>query len=134
MNEQIKADWIAALRSGEYKQTTGSLRRLTPRPDINAPSGMCCLGVLCDLARKAGLGDWTSHIDDGYFGLPSAEDYGSNVVLPEVVRAWAGLDENDPDVSWYDEDSAEEKTNTLASLNDAGLDFGQIAELIEVSL
>lgn len=32
--------WIRALRSGDYKQTTGSLQ---------SADGFCCLGVACDL-------------------------------------------------------------------------------------
>lgn len=42
MDPEIKAKWIAALRSGEYKQGTGRLYDdLTGR--------FCCLGVLCEV-------------------------------------------------------------------------------------
>ena len=37
--------WFAALRSGTYNQTRGSLRTST---------GFCCLGVGCDVAIKSG--------------------------------------------------------------------------------
>jgi hypothetical protein len=37
MNQVIKEKWVAALRSGEYKQTKGYLRN---------KKGYCCLGVL----------------------------------------------------------------------------------------
>ena len=39
MDRELKAKWIAALRSGEYKQTSG---------DYYSPKtgGYCCLGVL----------------------------------------------------------------------------------------
>jgi hypothetical protein len=40
MNPEVKARWVAALRSGEYKQGKGALR-------LN--NKFCCLGVLCDL-------------------------------------------------------------------------------------
>lgn len=40
--------WIAALRSGKYKQGKGSLKE---------GNKYCCLGVLCDLAIKDGGGD-----------------------------------------------------------------------------
>lgn len=40
MDAKIKAKWIKALRSGEYKQATGALR-------VN--DSYCCLGVLADL-------------------------------------------------------------------------------------
>lgn len=45
--------WLAALRSGEYTQTVGKLRRTH-----TGYEGFCCLGVLCDLARKDGGEDW----------------------------------------------------------------------------
>lgn len=41
MNPELKAKWIAALRSGEYKQVTARLR---------TREGYCCLGVLCMVA------------------------------------------------------------------------------------
>ncbi len=37
MDPELKAKWIAALRSGEYEQTTGQL---------HSGIGYCCLGVL----------------------------------------------------------------------------------------
>lgn len=40
MDQTLKAKWIEALRSGEYKQTQHKLK-----DNI----GFCCLGVLCDL-------------------------------------------------------------------------------------
>jgi len=42
MNRQIKAKWIAALRSGKYEQTQDVMRRKLD----NGKSGYCCLGVL----------------------------------------------------------------------------------------
>lgn len=41
MNPEIKAKWLEALRSGNYKQGTGRLRK--------ADNSYCCLGVLCDV-------------------------------------------------------------------------------------
>lgn len=46
MREELKQKWVAALRSGDYKQTTGVLKR---------PSGFCCLGVLLDVSE---IGYW----------------------------------------------------------------------------
>ncbi len=43
LTKKLKTRWIKALRSGKYKQTTGSLKDCT---------GFCCLGVLCDLVDK----------------------------------------------------------------------------------
>lgn len=50
MKPQIREQLVKALRSGEYKQGHDQLR--------NKENGMCCLGVLCDIAEKAGIGSW----------------------------------------------------------------------------
>lgn len=46
INEELKAKWVEALRSGRYKQGTRFLRK---------GDAFCCLGVLCDVS---GLGEW----------------------------------------------------------------------------
>jgi hypothetical protein len=46
MKEEIKAQWVAALRSGRYEQTQGRLQR---------DGSFCCMGVLCELAVEAGV-------------------------------------------------------------------------------
>jgi hypothetical protein len=46
MNPDVKAKWVAALRSGEYKQGPEWLQ---------GESGcFCCLGVLCDILDPEG--------------------------------------------------------------------------------
>ena len=80
MNPDIKQAWLAALRSGEYKQARHALRR---------DGAFCCLGVICDLHHRAGLGQWEDRlIDDQYDGDASG--------LPPSVLAWAGLDQRFP--------------------------------------
>lgn len=56
MNAELKAKWLAALRSGEYVQGEGRLR--------GEGNSYCCLGVLCDIS---GLGDWSAdeYVVDG---------------------------------------------------------------------
>jgi len=49
MDVQLKAKWIAALRSGEFKQAQGELH------DARNDS-YCCLGVLCKVVGA----EWTS--------------------------------------------------------------------------
>lgn len=44
MTPELKAKWIAALRSGEYKQTRGRLLR-----NWRGEDRFCCLGVLCEI-------------------------------------------------------------------------------------
>lgn len=120
MKPEIKAAWIAALRSGEYSQTTGHLR-----DDV----GYCCLGVLCDLAAKEGIGQWT---DDGTFLTGGEMD--NNSVPPDNVVVWAGLQSPNPLIE-------PEGGYHLAIYNDgapwAGIkphSFAEIASLIEQEL
>lgn len=112
MNRPVKLSWLRALRSGGYEQGTGKLRE----GDSNA---FCCLGVLCDLHRKAvGTSDW------------DYETYcDTDSVLPREVMEWAGLSQNNPIVR-VDGDQL-----TLSELNDdREANFDQIADVIEKEL
>lgn len=116
MNPEVKAKWVAALRSGGYKQARQALR--------NQEGGYCCLGVLCEIS---GRGEWA---DEGaaktYLGDESLLQYlGDESLLPPSVMAWAGLDEPDPTT-----DSGE----SLTELNDGGKSFSEIADIIEREL
>jgi hypothetical protein len=65
MNTELKTKWLAALRSGEYTQTSGSLRD---------NDGHCCLGVLCDVIDHTAWVDDFDESDDkvsSYFQLPT---------------------------------------------------------------
>ena len=46
MEKELKDKWLGALRSGEFAQTTGTLRR---------DNAYCCLGVLLSVSGK---GTW----------------------------------------------------------------------------
>lgn len=63
MNADLKAKWIAALRSGEYQQGSCALQS---RDTAGRPA-FCCLGVLCDVAQVPEMGDSpaTYIFDDG---------------------------------------------------------------------
>jgi hypothetical protein len=52
MNDEWKAKWVAALTSGKYKQTKGTLT------DKN---GFCCLGVLCDIHPDV---EWSERLNE----------------------------------------------------------------------
>lgn len=114
MKENIKDVWLAALRSGEYKQGIGSLKE---------DNRYCCLGVLCDLAAKDGIGDWCGkmfHDTDGY--KYNFDDF----ILTDGVRIWAGM----RDRSGYFPETHPYR-GSLSEVNDAGVPFPQIANLIE---
>lgn len=59
MNDEIKAKWLKALRSGEYEQGTRNLE---------CRGKFCCLGVLYDIGQESGVlpmrtkaEAWTNH-------------------------------------------------------------------------
>lgn len=81
MNPEVKAAWVAALRSGDYRQGKRKLFQYREGEKVH-----CCLGVLCDLYDKA----------NGFELKPS--ERGSNYPETTVV-AWAGLDHFNPRVS-----------------------------------
>lgn len=138
MNAKVKEKWLAALRSGNYKQGQKVLKQGAP----GEVARYCCLGVLCDLAVDAGV--VTSDLNvagsgvtdrDGrfinnvwaFFGLP--EDINEST-LPLAVRDWAGLDGGNPSVP-VNRITPGYPTN-LASLNDAyNATFADIADIIE---
>ena len=126
MNEDVKALWLTALRSGEYQQTTGTLQN---------SEGFCCLGVLCDLAVKQGVEVSVTKAE-----YTSAYIYGGCMsTLPRSVREWAGMDDSGSlvdviEVAEYehDEEVDVEYAYSLIDLNDgAGYNFSQIADVIE---
>lgn len=102
--EEVLRLWVDALRSGKYRQTEGGLRDA---------QGYCCLGVLCDLARKDGGPSWRVNI----FGL--REYMGSDALLPSPVAEFVGLTES--------------QQVQISKRNDSGETFRQIADYIEAT-
>lgn len=130
MDAEIKRQWVAALRSGRYPQTTGYLR------DEN---GFCCLGVLCDIRNSK---VWIPAKAPSTIGAEHYTFDGQSHHLPMSVYLWAGLVNSSPDVdvpclkcNGADEncetcngDSPIEMT--LGELNDGGRTLIQIADVI----
>lgn len=106
-----RAKWVKALRSGDYKQARGQLKKV----DGNRV-GMCCLGVACDLS---GLGKWDE--SNAYITGENREDS----VLPTEVMDWLGLAD---DSGCFHEKG---RTIGLTDKNDKGASFKQIAAIIE---
>lgn len=121
MNQEIKAEWVAALRSGDYRQGKFSLR---PGGDC-----FCCMGVLTDLYFKArGVEDWG---DEELKGVSiNNSDPGH---LPSAVQEWSGSS-GDPVVLSTAADKRFPR-HSLSTLNDhCDHDFLDIATLIEEQL
>lgn len=107
MDPQVKETWIIALESGDYPQGRVELQ--------NWAGEFCCLGVLCDLYDKA-------HPNAI---LRDTKGYGDKLhSLPYKVRAWSG-------VSAVGEFRLADGTrSSLATLNDEGVKFPDIANVI----
>ena len=143
MNPEIKALWLTALRSGDYEQGKGALIEVTGEGQRK----YCCLGVLCDLAAKAGIvkqaesrrstlpafgGEYTD--DDG------DEQYSeSGAILPTGVMLWSEMETQKGEFDKrhtfpYMYGDVQVNASCLSEVNDcAGWDFNQIADLIEVA-
>lgn len=114
---------VDALRSGDYKQGTGSLERM----DINEGITHCCLGVACRAAMKAGLEVPVKREGQpkGYLGQVTffGED-ANRGALPIEVMKWFGFTNDDPIIGPNDE--------TAITLNDdLKYTFDQIANCFE---
>lgn len=125
MNKEIKTDWVAALRSGEYQQ----VQRMLCSVEDGEVTGHCCLGVLTDLYLK----DKDLTLDE----LRTSE--GGSEYLTRSVREWSGLSESDPGVLVEPVGDEHIIRMNLSELNDGGtwvgrMNFKQIAYLIEAQL
>lgn len=147
MNPEVKALWLAALRSGEYQQDVGFLK---------TEHGFCPLGVLCEIAVKNGVIDapvearnedglmvwWYGGDGDGHGMGGVGGDLGKLCgELPESVMRWAGLESS---VGYPPRDDAvstganilggdrPSETWSLVEWNDdAGATFVEIADIVE---
>lgn len=104
-----REEWIEALRSGKYPQTKGILHN---------EEGFCCLGVACDL-KNPNLWEreisWQNGEPVFYYSWDSMMS-----LLPDYLREELNI----TDLQMTD----------LTHLNDAGVSFKVIADLIEKNL
>lgn len=117
MKRSLAKAWVADLRSGRFVQTEGVLHSVAGVGRSRSErAGYCCLGVLstriCRLKAVKETGwKWTGE----EWSHPDGRSEDSNI--PLAIQAAIGL--------------SEEEHDTLASLNDAGETFKQLANRIE---
>lgn len=110
MEPEVKRLWVDALRSGEYEQAIGRVKRA---------GAYCALGVLLHVAAEYSDDLVTEAGDDFYPAWDGSEvDGGPIYDLPSVVLEWAGLN-----------DAME--TVIIEMNDDEGRPFGEIADYIE---
>lgn len=110
MDKNTADKWLAALRSGEYKQTRGKLE---------AKGRYCCLGVL----QQVISGHTQGGTREGCPDLPNMgwlKEHGITFLLEKG--------------SEYMNPYVEDIGTTLADINDSGTNFTTIADLIEGEL
>lgn len=119
MNQDVKAQWLTALRSGQYHQGRGYL---------NHAGKYCCLGVLCELAVRAGVIRKMKTDDESTIAYGHEENEG---LPPREVAEWSGLSQFscNPMVT-----EANGERSCVSTLNDRGRTFAEIADLIEEQL
>lgn len=107
MNPELKAKWVAALRSGNYKQGHTQLRR---------GNCFCALGVLCDVIDPNA---WNKdNIQAGRIVEWMKDGCISRVSMHSVHAVNAGLNSK--------------KANDIAHMNDhCGKNFSTIADYVE---
>lgn len=136
MNPKVKQKWMKALRSGKYSQAKNVLK--------STKGGFCCLGVLCDLAAKEGVGSWEETTNCGQpqnnFVCNKMTGDTSSSTLPLAVRVWAGMRTSsgsfplDLQVNTHNEVGDIRRACSLVDLNDARrkLNFDEIADVIQI--
>ena len=95
MKADVKKLWVDALRSGDYEQGKYQLAKTGD----DGVTRYCCLGVLCDLAVKAGVIDAPEIVDGSHSyadPFPFDSGYRNGTDLPARVLEWAGIDNPNP--------------------------------------
>lgn len=109
--------WIAALRSGEYKQG---------REMLSDGDSYCCLGVLCEIAIQHGVGI------EKVARLGERVRYNGELsVAPKEAVKWVGLHAKNGKVNSKLTDSRLHGGGELSAANDRGATFAEIADFIE---
>ncbi len=104
---ELKAKWLEALRSGKYKQG---------RDTLCDGTGYCCLGVLSDIQGRLTKDKDNDYYYDGNNCVELGHDNPVN-----FVNYYAAIQQLGTNYS-------------LASLNDRGATFEEIANIIEYAL
>lgn len=132
--QQRTAEWCFRLKSKRYKQGKGLLHYIITTPSGEKEDYYCCLGVAAEYACEEGVVD--------KIVTPDAEQanreivrYGDRVhesgIFNDKLAEWFGTPDLNPQVKMpVHPRSSEETLRPLAGLNDAGVHFERIADLI----
>lgn len=126
MNKDIADRWVTALRSDKFDQGTDNLCK---------DGRFCCLGVLCELYMdEFDLADEFSEpalVKDKHGEEREVVYYGgADDLLPNEVQEWAGMQTHNGTIVQV-QDKIWDNDTSLAELNDDGMSFKDIADIIE---
>ena len=119
VDRELVQKWVAALRSGEYKQGHGRLH-------LAKHNSFCCLGVLCEVAEVKKASSRNSHWGNYY--LTGSDGWmDSHVISPSSeLYSRAGLGAKASDFNSLGSE--------LVNRNDERESFEEIANFIEDTL
>lgn len=117
MKKEVAEQWVAALRSGRYEQGSHWLNR---------GGKFCCLGVLCEIKPRISKGACSHDADAVIYE-------GCTGNLPSSVMRWSGMKS---DMGYRGDEAdmgyrGDEGLPALYELNDRGVPFSEIADVIE---
>lgn len=135
MNPEVKALWVADLRSGLHAQTKGCLNR---------GDSFCCLGRLTDIyinspANDVGMKWEQADPIESSGKMAVYENHSATSFLSTAILKWAGLGRRAGEWVNVDKELSEKigligANYSLSHLNDQGVTFLQIADIIEAQL
>ncbi len=128
MDRKLVKQWVAALRSGKYKQGQGKLRTVAQGEE--APR-YCCLGVLCELIK--GSDGWkpeTNQFTGNTDYRPPHATKGTTGMPSDRMCKELGLNKRHDGIPT----SFDDVRSFLADKNDSGWGFKRIANWIEKNL
>lgn len=121
MKKDVMIKWVAALRSGEYKQG---------KTYLNRNNEYCCLGVLCEILEvPKRKDDYENGAEVSRYG--GTDEHGGTSGLPESAKLLAGIKGSLG--SYKKDDSSSVSYHALSSDNDNGTSFADIADIIEAN-
>jgi hypothetical protein len=131
MKNHIMKKWVRALRSGKYKQGSGTLKQYNSKRQAQH----CCLGVLCELYnkdmkknKKKTLPE-TIHYQDSDFSFGYTRFGNKRDDLPKEVIKWSGMKNSLGEFVSVNNPAYDQ--HNLSDLNDTGRKFKTIANIIE---
>ena len=130
VNKERVQKLVDALRSGEYEQGRGGLRR---------DESYCCLGVACAIfQQEKPRSEWFLQEDEENFRFRATpeEDFPDDLFLPPLVAEWYGFTNRNPIlISGFSENRPHRQATLLndgeSSKGVAPRSFSELADLFE---